>query len=175
MIRLALLAGYVAAIVLANIITSSYGLVPAGFGLLVPAGTYLAGLALSLRDQLQRTAGLRWVWAGIVGGIAVSVLAADGRIALASGAAFLLSELLDLGVYSALRAKTWRGAVITSNAVGAVVDTLVFLALAGFPVTSVSVGGQLLVKAVWCTATFLLVSEVIRRAVPRERLVRAGA
>lgn len=162
--------------VLANVVTSNWGLVGAGFGLLVPAGTYCAGLALGLRDALQDRAGVWWVLSAVGLGAALSLVLADPRIAVASGVAFLLSELADLGVYTPMRRKGWRRAVLASNAVGAVVDTLIFLWLAGFPLAPESVGGQVLVKAIWVTASFLLVAEVVRRlAVSRQRLQPEGA
>lgn len=176
MIRPALTAAALLGVIAAaNWLTSTYGLVPAGFGLLVPAGTYAAGLALALRDVLHDTGGIRWVLAAITAGIGLSLLLGDGRIAIASAAAFALAELLDLAVYAPLRRRHWRTAVVASNAIGAVADTLVFLTIAGFPLTWETVAGQLLVKAVWVTAGFLAVAEVVRRAVPRQRLIPAGA
>jgi hypothetical protein len=159
-----LLLAFIGTIVVANAVTSRYGLISAGFGLLVPAGTYAAGLALGLRDALHETGGVRLVLGAIAVGALASWLVADGRIALASGAAFALSELFDLAVYAPLRRRGWRRAVVASNAVGSVVDTVVFLALSGLGVTATAVGGQLLVKAVWVTAAFLIVAESIRRA-----------
>jgi uncharacterized PurR-regulated membrane protein YhhQ (DUF165 family) len=166
---------YVSTVLAANWLTSNFGLVAAGFALLVPAGTYAAGLALGLRDAVHDAGGVRWVLAGIAAGTVLSFAVADGRIALASGVAFLLAELLDLAVYAPLRTRGWRRAVVASNTVGAVVDTLVFLTLAGFPVTATSVGGALLVKAVWCTAAYLAVREVLGRALSRQSQLRAGA
>jgi uncharacterized PurR-regulated membrane protein YhhQ (DUF165 family) len=167
--------GYVGTVVLANVLTSNLGLVAAGFTLLVPAGTYAAGLALGLRDALQDAAGIWWVLAGIAAGTALSYLLGDGRIALASGVAFLLSELLDLAVYTPFRRGGWRRAMVASNTVGSVADTLLFLWLAGFPVTGQSVGGQLLVKAVWCTLAVLAVREVWRLVVSRQRQLPESA
>lgn len=176
MTRAVLFLSFVGTVVLANVITSHWGLVSAGFGLLVPAGTYSAGLALGLRDALHERAGVPWVLPAIVLGAGLSIVLADYRIAVASGAAFLLSEVADLAVYTPLRERGWRRAVLASNAVGAVVDTLMFLWLAGFPLTTQAVGGQLLVKAVWVTWSFLLVSEVVRRfALSRQRLQPEGA
>lgn len=166
---------YVGTVVLANVLTSNLGLIAAGFGLLVPAGTYAAGLALGLRDALQDAAGIAVVFASIFVGAVISAVGGDARIALASAAAFGLSELLDLAVYTPIRRHGWRRAVVASNAAGSVVDTLLFLWLAGFAVTGQSVGGQLLVKAVWCTAAYLLVREVWRLALPRERQLPEGA
>lgn len=156
-------AAYVGTVLLANVVTSQFGLVTAGFGLLVPAGTYTAALALSLRDAVQEFAGRSWVWIGIAAGTVLSVLVADGRIALASGAAFALSEFLDMMVYSRLRERSWRLALVSSNAVGSVADTVLFLWLSGFGLTASAVGGQVLVKAVWVTGVCLLLGEVMRR------------
>jgi queuosine precursor transporter len=150
----------VASVAAANYLTSAYGLIPAGFGLLVTAGTYAAGLSLGLRDALHEAGGYRWVLAAIAAGVAVSLAVGDGRIALASAAAFALAEVLDLAVYTPLRRHGWRRAVVASNAAGAVADTVAFLSLAGFPLTFAAVGGQLLVKAVWMTLLALAVGQV---------------
>jgi queuosine precursor transporter len=174
-LHLVLLSGaFLSSVVLANGVTAAFGLVPAGFGLTVTAGTYAAGLALAVRDAVQDTAGAWLAVALVVVGCVASALLADGRIALASGVAFLLGELLDMTVYIPLRRRGRRRAVALSNTVGAVADTVAFLLVAGFPLTGASLGGQLLVKAVWVTGVYLVVVEVARRALPRDRVVEAG-
>jgi uncharacterized PurR-regulated membrane protein YhhQ (DUF165 family) len=168
-------AGYAAALAAANLATSRYGLVPAGFGLTVTAGTYTAGLALALRDSLHETAGVRGVLAVLAAGITLSALTADPRIVLASTVAAAVGELADLAAYTPLRARRRRTAVAVSGAVGGLLDTVGFLWLAGFPVTGQTVGGQLLVKAVWVTAGYLLLREGVRRALPRQRQLTGRA
>ncbi len=56
------------------------------------------------------------------------------RVALASGVAFLVAQLLDLGVFSALRGRVWWAAPLVSSLAGSVVDTALFftIAFAGF-------------------------------------------
>jgi queuosine precursor transporter len=157
----ALCAALVGSIALANWLTSRYGPVAAGFGLMVTAGTYAAGLSLGLRDALHEAGGYRWVLAGIAAGIGLSAILGDGRIALASAVAFGVAELTDLAVYVPLRRRNWRTAVVTSNAVGALADTFLFLWIAGFPLTAELVGGQLLVKAVWMTVLAVVIGEGI--------------
>jgi uncharacterized PurR-regulated membrane protein YhhQ (DUF165 family) len=152
-------------VVVANWLVARFGLVTAGFGLLVPAGTYAAGLALGLRDALDRVGGLRWVLGAIAAGILLSAVLASPTLAVASAAAFGLGELADLLVWRRLRKAGWRRALVASNAVGALVDTCVFLPLAGFPVTLASVGGQFLVKAVYLTVAALLVVEGVGRTI----------
>jgi queuosine precursor transporter len=133
--RRAVLAGilataYVATVVGANWAIAHIGLVPVGLGLLAPAGVYVAGLAFTLRDLLHDLAGRRIVLLAIAAGALVSLSAGPARIAVASAVAFAVSELADWAVYSPLRERGWLTAVAASNAVGLVVDSVLFLALA---------------------------------------------
>jgi uncharacterized PurR-regulated membrane protein YhhQ (DUF165 family) len=156
-------------ILAANYVTTEYGMVPVGFGLVTTAGTYLAGLTFVVRDSLQDTGGKRLVLAAIVAGAVLSFLIAAPFIALASGCAFLASETADLAVYTPLRRRGYVRAAVASNVVGAVVDTVLFLWVAGFPVWS-SLGGQLTGKLLVTLAVVLAVGVV--RAV-RSEPVRA--
>jgi queuosine precursor transporter len=156
----------VATVVAANVATARLGFVDAGFGLIVSAGTFAAGLALAVRDALDRVGGLRWVLPAIVVGVALSGLLATPALALASAAAFALSELADLGAWRAVRARSIAAAVVVSNLLGALVDTAVFLPLAGLPVTPAAFGGQVLVKAGYVTVAALLVVAAARAARP---------
>jgi uncharacterized PurR-regulated membrane protein YhhQ (DUF165 family) len=161
------LAGYVATIAAANYATATFGMVPLGFGLTATAGTFAAGLALTLRDLVQDQLGRRAVLTAIAAGALLSYVVATPVLAVASGSAFLLSELCDWVVYTPLRRRGWARAVLASNAVGAVADTVVFLALAGFPI-AVALPGQLLGKA-WATAVpvaAVLAVRGLRRVVP---------
>lgn len=136
---------FLATILAANYTTTRYGMVPVGFGLTATAGTYLAGLAFILRDLVQDKAGRVWVAALITVGAALSFLVSAAAIALASGAAFLLSEAADFAIYTPLRKRGYIRAAIASNIAGSVVDTAVFLTIAGFPLWG-SAPGQLLGK-----------------------------
>jgi uncharacterized PurR-regulated membrane protein YhhQ (DUF165 family) len=113
----------------ANLAITLIGIVPVGFGLMAPAGVYFAGLAFSLRDALQETLGRRWVIVAIVLGALISA-GLSAQLALASGLAFLFSELADFAVYTPLRRRSWLGAVVASNTVGVIVDSALFLWLA---------------------------------------------
>lgn len=175
-LSLSLLAVYVGLVVAANIMTSRLGLLPAGFGLMVTAGTFAAGLTLAVRNPLQEAAGKRWVVVAIVIGAALSFWLGAGRIAIASGVTFAVAETVDMTVYTWLRRHGWKRAVLAGIIVGAVADTLLFLSLAGFPLTPHTVGGQLLVKAVYAAALGLpMVRAVLSRDLSRERLVTEGA
>jgi queuosine precursor transporter len=123
------LVGYIATIILANWAIQAFGVVPVGFGLMAPAGVYFAGLAFTLRDLVQEELGRPWTVAAIVIGAAVSALVSP-RFAVASGVAFLVSELADFAVYTPLRRRHWLAAVALSNTVGLIVDSILFLSIA---------------------------------------------
>ena len=145
------LAVYVGTIVAANVLTDRLGLVPVGFGLLVTAGTFAAGGALLARDVVQRTGGRVWVAVGITVGGVLSWVLASPALALASVLAFTCSELVDWAVFT--RALPWGfiGAALLSAVVAAPVDTVLFLWVAGFPLTWQTILGQFLGKVVWAT------------------------
>lgn len=157
---------YISAIVAANIVTAHAGLVPVGFGLMVTAGTYFAGFALLARDFVHRYGGVWFVFAGIAAGALLSLVLSTPELAFASAAAFTIAELLDLAVFSRLRDKGFARAALASNVVAAPVDTLAFLALAGFPITAPLVVGQLVGKILWATLVPLAVYVGVRTNKP---------
>lgn len=162
---------FVAAIVLANVLTTRYGFVEVGLDLEATAGTFAAGLALGVRDLIGDR---RLMLAAVTIGALLSFAFADGRIALASFVAVLVSELADWQVYE--RVTAWPTAVLASNVVGAVVDTFLFLLIAGF-FTWDAVPGQLVGKVVWATLVPLGLIYAVRsaRAVHGDRLRPEGA
>lgn len=118
-----------------------------GLGKLATVGLIVAGAVLS------------WV-------LAATYYAADPAflppgvtptsVAIASGIAFLASELADLAVYSPLRRRGYVRAALASNIVGTVVDTFLFLWLAGFTIAGVW-QGQVVAKLSVTAATVLVV------------------
>lgn len=135
--------------------------IPVGFGYEAPSGVLFVGLAFVLRDTVHRILG-RWVVVGcIVLGAGLSYFIAPS-FALASGLAFFASEMADLGVYTPLRRRSWFPAVVASNTVGAVVDSVIFLWLAFGSLQFIE--GQIIGK-LWMTvpAVILLASLGARR------------
>ena len=124
-----ILTAYIATIFAANWAIASFGLVPVGFGLMAPAGVYFAGLAFTLRDLLQERHGRKATVSAIVVGSLLSAIVSP-QFALASGLAFLASELADFAVYSPIRKRHFLAAVLASNTVGLIVDSALFLFLA---------------------------------------------
>lgn len=102
-------------------------LIPVAPGLMAPSGVLMIGLALVLRDLVQRRLGLRAAFAAIVAGTALSAFLAPPALVLASAAAFLISESADLAVYTPLQRRGLVTAVVASSAVGLIVDSIVFL------------------------------------------------
>lgn len=175
--KIAAVLAYLVSIIAANWLTSRYGFVPVWPGVHALAGTYAAGAALLARDLVQDTAGRRAVLAAIVAGAALSWWLSTPQLALASGAAFLIAETADMTVYTPLRRRGWARAVLASNAVGAVIDTAVFLWLAGFPIAA-AMPGQLIGKGLWATAVPVLAVmtyRMVRRVVPRQPQHAEGA
>ena len=105
-------------------------LVPVAPGITAPSGVLLIGLALVLRDLVQRRLGLGWGIGAILIGGALSAFFAPPALVIASTTAFLLSEFADLGVYTPLQRRGLVMAVIASSAVGLMVDSMIFLYLA---------------------------------------------
>ena len=126
---------YLAAIVAANLSVAHFG--PAS----TPYNAFLfIGLNLATRDRLHDLWGrhvarnmLLLIAAG--GAISYAMNAGAGRIALASLAAFALSEAIDAAVYHVNRKHPYLVRSNTSNLFGAAVDSVIFpvLAFGGFP------------------------------------------
>ena len=105
-------------------------LIPVAPGIMAPSGVVMIGLALVLRDLVQRRLGLSWAAGAILVGAALSALLAPPALVVASAVSFLLSELADLAVYTPLQRRRLILAVVASSLVGIVVDSLLFLQLA---------------------------------------------
>jgi queuosine precursor transporter len=105
-------------------------LIPVAPNVMAPSGVVMVGLALVLRDLVQRRLGIKIAIAGILLGALLSALFAPKELVLASAAAFLVSETADLLIYTPLQKKGLMLAVVLSSAVGLVVDSVLFLYLA---------------------------------------------
>lgn len=105
-------------------------LIPVAPGIAAPSGVLMIGLALVLRDLVQRRLGFWWAVGAIVVGAGLSALVAPAALVVASAAAFFISELADLGVYTPLQRRRLLLAVIASSVVGLIVDSVIFLQLA---------------------------------------------
>lgn len=91
-------------------------------------------LAFLVTDLVNRlfgpSAARKVVYAGFAIAVIVSIIVASPRIAIASGAAFLTGQLLDVSIFEKLRSGQWWKAPLVSSAIGAVLDTAIFFSLA---------------------------------------------
>jgi queuosine precursor transporter len=163
---------YLAAIIAANLSVAAFG--P---GVAVLNAALFIGLDLSARDRLHeqwRGRGLWWKMAALIA--AGSVLSwllntGAGRIALASFAAFAAAGVADTLMYRALGSRAYLVKVNGSNVVSAVVDSLVFGALAfSLPLLWPVVLGQIAAKVaggvLWSLVLRPFRSGAARKAVP---------
>lgn len=130
---------FIGTVFLANWLISNIGtchngicVIPVGFGLYAPSGVLAIGIGFTLRDLVQRYSGIKWTISAIIIGAILSAYL-NPFVALASGLAFLLSETLDLLVYTPLRNRNLTIAVFASNIVGITVDSFIFLYIAQIP------------------------------------------
>jgi uncharacterized PurR-regulated membrane protein YhhQ (DUF165 family) len=145
-------------------------LIPVAPGLKAPSGVLMIGLALVLRDLVQRRLGIGWAVAAILAGAALSGLLAPAALVIASAVAFLLSEFADLAVYTPLQQRRFLLAVLASSLVGLIVDSAVFLYLAFGSLDYLA--GQVVGKAWMVLLAMPLISWLRRRD---ERLGLAAA
>jgi hypothetical protein len=166
-------AGFLGCIPLANWMIGHIGtacvqpdgpcLVPVAPGLLAPSGVLTVGVALILRDVVQRCLGLTTGLLAVILGTALSTLVAPNALVLASGAAFALSELADFAVYTPLQRRRLTLAVVASSVVGLVVDSVVFLMLAFGSLAFLP--GQIVGK-LWAVLIAVPLVRVLRRVAP---------
>ncbi len=103
-------------------------------GDLLTWGAFTYPVAFLVTDLTNRQFGpsiaRRVVFAGFVVGVAVSFWTSVPRIAIASGTAFLIGQLLDISVFNRLRRQAWWQAPLAGSLAGSALDTLLFFSLA---------------------------------------------
>lgn len=111
-------------------------------------GAFTYPFASLVTDLTNRGLGVRRarqvVYVGFALAVACSIWLATPRIAVASGLAFLLSQLLDIVIFDRLRRARWWRAPFLSTCTAQVLDTVVFFGLAfagtGLPWISWAIG-----------------------------------
>jgi len=97
-------------------------------------GAFTYPIAFLVNDLTNRYFGVRAarivVLVGFVLAISLSVFLATPRIAIASGTAFLIAQMLDTAIFDRLRAFVWWRAPLTSSVLGSIIDTIIFFSLA---------------------------------------------
>ena len=118
-------------------------------------GAFSYPVAFLITDLANRSYGKiiarKIVYIGFVIGILFTILFSTNftdlisiRIAIGSGLAFLVAQLLDVQIFDRLRKKKWYVAPLTSSLIGSTVDTFIFFSVAfygtGVPWVTLSFG-----------------------------------
>lgn len=100
-------------------------------------GAFTYPVAFLVNDLTNRALGparaRQVVLVGFVLAVVLSIWLATPRIAIASGSAFLLAQLLDVSIFDRLRRSAWWQAPLISSVVGSVIDTVLFFGVAFAP------------------------------------------
>lgn len=129
---------YVGLVILANWLASKYvWTVPFTGGLMAPGGVFAIGAVLVMRDWIQQLRGLFYALPLMLLAGATSYLAGIifgwtslQKIALASVAAFLVSETVEAVIFTPIRNRSLSFGVALSATVGNAIDSWLFLSLA---------------------------------------------
>ena len=118
-------------------------------------GAFSYPIAFLITDLANRSYGKivarKIVYIGFVIGISFTLLFSTNfadlisvRIAIGSGTAFLVAQLLDVQIFDQLRKKKWFVAPLTSSFIGSTVDTFLFFSISfyatGVPWITLSLG-----------------------------------
>ncbi len=121
-------------VVLASNILVQYPVTFAGLQDYLTLGAFSYPVAFLVTDLANRrfgpTGARRVVYAGFVLAVALSVVFATPRIAIASGTAVLIAQLLDIGLFTRLRGRAWWMPPFVSSVVSSAVDTAIFFSFA---------------------------------------------
>ena len=121
-------------VVLASNVLVQYPVAFGGLGDILTWGAFSYPFAFLVTDLANRRFGparaRRVVYAGFVAAVALSVAFATPRIALASGAAFLAAQLLDVAIFARLSGRAWWLPPFASTVISSAVDTAIFFTLA---------------------------------------------
>jgi len=122
------------ALAMAGIVLISNVLVQYPINAWLTWGAFFYPVAYFITDVCNRIFGAaqarRIALIGFAIGLASSAMMAPLRIALASGTAFLVSQLLDVAVFNKLRQASWWKAPFLGSCIASVVDTAIFFSLA---------------------------------------------
>lgn len=103
-------------------------------GDLLTWGAFTYPIAFLVTDLTNRQFGpsiaRRVVLAGFVVGVTLSFWTSIPRIAVASGTAYLIGQLLDISVFNRLRRQRWWHAPLAGSMLGSVLDTALFFSIA---------------------------------------------
>ncbi len=118
-------------------------------------GAFTYPIAFLITDLANRSYGKqiarKIVYFGFVVGISFTLFFSTNfsdlisvRIAIGSGTAFIVAQLLDVQIFDKLREKSWYVALVSSSIIGSTVDTFLFFSISfyatGVPWFTLSLG-----------------------------------
>ena len=118
-------------------------------------GAFSYPIAFLITDLANRSFGKivarKIVYIGFAIGMSFTILFSTNftdlisiRIAIGSGTAFLVAQLLDVQIFDQLRKKEWFVAPLTSSLIGSTIDTFLFFSISfyatGIPWVTLSLG-----------------------------------
>lgn len=135
-------------------------------------GAFTYPVAFLVTDLTNRARGARAarlvVLSGFTLAVILSLIFADTRIALASGTAFLVAQLMDVTVFDRLRRASWWKAPLVSSGIGSVLDTVLFFSISfagtGLPWHTWAMGDftAKIIMAMTCLAPFRILMNIVR-------------
>ena len=126
-----------------------------GLGEILTYGAFSYPIAFLITDLTNRSYGKliarKIVYIGFVIGIIFTLFFSTNfedlisiRIAIGSGVAFLVAQLVDVQIFDQLRKKKWFVAPLTSSLIGSTIDTFLFFSISfyasGIPWITLSLG-----------------------------------
>ena len=126
-----------------------------GLGEILTYGAFSYPIAFLITDLANRSYGKfiarKIVYIGFVIGIIFTLFFSTNfedlisiRIAIGSGVAFLVAQLIDVQIFDQLRKKKWFVAPLTSSLIGSTIDTFLFFSISfyatGVPWITLSLG-----------------------------------
>jgi len=115
-------------------------------------GSFSYPVTFFITETVNYFHGPRWarrvVYIGFLVAVTLSFLFMNPQIAMASGLAFLIGQLLDISVFTRLRRMQWWLAPASASIAGSFVDTVIFFTIAfwgqGFLIVTLGTGDFLI-------------------------------
>ena len=155
-----LLSFFMGAVVLSSNYLVQFPIKYYGLEEILTYGAFTYPIAFLITDLANRSYGKfiarKIVYIGFAIGVSFTLLFSTNftdlisvRIAIGSGTAFLVAQLIDVQIFDKLRKKSWFVAPLTSSFIGSTVDTFLFFSISfygtGIPWITLSLG-DLMVK-----------------------------
>ena len=151
-----------------------------GLNEILTYGAFSYPVAFLITDLANRSFGKdiarKIIYFGFILGVGFTILFSTDfadfisiRIAIGSGTAFLVAQLIDVQIFDNLRKKTWYIAPLTSSIIGSSVDTFLFFSISfyatGVPWVTLLLG-DLLVKILVALAMLIPFGLLLKKFKP---------